>query len=110
MTPRRKQAAWLAQFLPRDAKALDLVPRAYVVSRPAAAVVVVAYTALDLRDPKVEHALSTGRIIDDWDDSPPERVSQKLRVGDWVSLVYAHRPHLSALWYVMPCIPWELFK
>ena len=106
MTPTKAQRLWLKQYLPKYAQPVHLVPRSYVIAKPASGVAICMTPPAD----RGEVARSVpenfqGELVYSWGGQP-----NTLKQGDWVSLVYAVILNQSQLWYATPTIPWGPIK
>lgn len=114
MKPTRSQIRWLTPHVPVGLKAVDLVPRAYVIAKPAVACVVAVtpqadycapltqmhqgkdpyYSAVVLRDPYTTRGRHRYTVSD-------------LEVGQWITLVFMERAGGSCEWLYVPLMPWR---
>ena len=109
MRPNERQKTWLKKHLPKHARPIDVVPRAYCVLKPAPLCAAFAMPHVDLRKhlaPKENAKYNSGVII----DSSHSWMVSTLCQGDWATLVYAELSGDSILWYCTPPMPYNLFK
>jgi hypothetical protein len=106
MKPNRLQRLWLKQHLPKDAQPVHLIPRSYVIAKPASGVAVCMTPPADHGE--VARSMPEnyqGEVVHGWHGEVFD-----LKQGDWVSLVYAVIINQSQLWYATPMIPWGKIK
>ena len=106
MTPTRSQRRWLKKYL-KDARPIDMLPRAYCIAKPAPGFAVFVTPHEDYRSHLVteeQRQYNSGVTISQSSSHIGIR-EYDIKIGDWNTVVYCELKWQGAWWIAVPPIP-----